>query len=246
MKVLDAFIDEAGDRGTGARASQHFVLAAVVMRRTDRQAGLELLEGLRLDIGRRPGDTLHWRNIKSHSERVRAAQCLGSASFLTVSSVVVCKTRFPPEEKLRDENYAYLYTFRFLLERLSWLARDAGNLLTYTLGHIVRFKLTALRRYENLLRCLPSCRVAWSALDPKGGRIDQPTRTVELQLADIAASATFRAFEPDRYGNTEPRYLQELAPRLYRRAGGSLTSYGLKIHPWNEETRRKLGWVKNL
>lgn len=52
-----------------------------------------------------------------------------------------------------------------------------------------------------------------------------------LQLADTTASALFRAVEPDGFGNTERRYLRELAPKLYRRDGGIVTSYGLKVFP---------------
>ncbi|WP_083828259.1 MULTISPECIES: hypothetical protein [Protofrankia] len=71
-----------------------------------------------------------------------------------------------------------------------------------------------LRAYEATLRTATDCRIMWAALDPRGGRIDQPSRVEGLQLADMAASATFPAFEQDQYGNTEDRYLRELAPRL--------------------------------
>jgi hypothetical protein len=62
-------------------------------------------------------------------------------------------------------------------------------------------------------------------------------------LADIAASATYQAFEPDQYGNTEPRYLQELTSRLWRPPSRQLTSYGLKMHPWNDTTKAAYPWV---
>src|SRR5690606_303400 len=134
---------------------------------------------------------------------------------------------------------AYLYTLRYLLERLSWYARDQRQTLSYTLAHIVRFKLSKLREYERRLQAQPGCNVVWSRLDPHGGRLDQPSRVELLQFADTAASATFAAFEPDKYGNTEQRYLTELKACLYRRgqATNALTSYGLKMHPWNDSTK---------
>jgi hypothetical protein len=52
-----------------------------------------------------------------------------------------------------------------------------------------------------------------------------------LQVADICASALFKAVEPDQYGNTEPRYLTELRPIIYRDPRGLVTSYGLKVFP---------------
>jgi hypothetical protein len=132
-----------------------------------------------------------------------------------------------------------------LLERLSWLAQDADAVLGYTLAHIVRFKLSQLREYEGRLRARQTT-LKWAHLDPAGGRIDQPRRVEQLQLADIAASAIFQAFEPDQYGNTEQRYLHELAPRLYRHPSRALTSYGLKIHPWSESARAAYPWVAAL
>ena len=59
---------------------------------------------------------------------------------------------------------------------------------------------------------------------PERGSLSTPGADERLQLADIAASATFQAFEPTK-GFTERRYLTELAPALYRRQG-NLLLYG--------------------
>lgn len=245
--MLWAYIDEAGDRSHSARSSSHFLLSAVVMDAAGRVAADSFLPGLKQSIGRQPHQVLHWRNIKKHSQRLHVAQELGKQGFLTVSSVLVCKRQFPPGVKILDEDTAYLYTFRFLLERLSWLARDSGNLLDYTLAHIVRFKLSTLRRYEAALRAMPGCQVEWGVI-PRGGHISTPRDRVELQLADLAASATYKAFEPDQYGNTEQRYLRAFASRLYRRgsATNSLTSYGLKLHPGSALSLPAYSWVATL
>jgi hypothetical protein len=84
--------------------------------------------------------------------------------------------------------------------------------LSYTLAHIVRFKIAKLRTYEQILRQAPDCQIAWSWLDPAGGALDQSNRVELLQLADAAASATFAAFEHDTFDNTETRYLAEMSP----------------------------------
>jgi hypothetical protein len=44
-------------------------------------------------------------------------------------------------------------------------------------------------------------------------------------------------FEADEFGNTEMKYLQELSPRLHRKTGRPIISYGLKMHPWNDVTK---------
>ncbi len=241
---LHAFIDEAGTRARTAKSSAHFVMSAVVVPDEHLGDAAALLAGLRTDLGRRPGDTLHWRNIKTHSQRLRTAQLIGRAPYLTLSSVVVCKPHLTGPAL--DDDTAYLYTLRFLLERLSWFARDQGRVLEYTLAHVVRFKLAKLRTYEAILRQSPDCHIAWQSLDPHGGRLDQPNKVEYLQLADSVASGTFAAFEVDAFRNTEPRYLIEMAPRLYRRSGGRLTSYGLKMHPWSEAARAAYPWVSDL
>jgi len=190
--------------------------AAVAFRDSDRRKVIQLLAQLRCDLGRRPGDALHWVNIRGHGQRLHAARSLGQAAFLTISSVVVCKRHFNPDGVIHEEDVSYLYTLRYLLERLSWLGRLRGGV---------------------------HARLRWSYLRP--GRIDQPQRVEELQLADLAASATAAAFEPDRFGNTEPRYLREMAPRLYRH-NGNLTSYGLKMHPWSAAAQAAYPWVHAL
>ncbi|MFC4913030.1 DUF3800 domain-containing protein [Actinomadura gamaensis] len=242
---LIAYIDEAGQRSRTPLSSDHFVMSAVIFREENRLDAEELLAKLRADLGRRPGDHLTWKNLKQHSQRLHAACSLATRDWLTISSVVVCKRHITQGTEGMNDDRAYLFTFRFLLERLSWFARDHDCELSYTLAHIVRFKKEKLREYEESLRSTPGCEVAWEALDSRGGRLDQPQRLELLQLADLSASATFAAFEPDRYGNTETRYLTELAPRLYRRKH-NLTSYGLKMHPWGELTKAAYPWVATL
>jgi Protein of unknown function (DUF3800) len=244
LSVLHAFIDESGGRAVTAKSTDYFVLTAVVIDQRDFSIASQTLAQIRDDLGRMPADPLSWKNIKSHSQRLRAAQLLGSSPF-SISTVVVCKRHLATA--LPSEDHAYLYTLRFLLERLSWLARDRMTTIRYTLAMITRFRLATLREYEARLRHAPTCQITWEAL-PFPGRIDQPTRQEFLQLADLAASATAKAFEPDRFGNTERRYLEMLVPRLYRRGVGStaLTSYGLKMHPWHEACRQAHPWVGDL
>lgn len=248
MPILHAYIDEAGQRSRSAKSSDHFVMSAVLVPDDDLPRAAAMLAQLRLDLKRRPGDVLHWRNLKGHSMKLHVAQTIGAADYLGVCTVVVCKRHL--NDVGMSEDAAYLFTLRFLLERLSWAARDYGYTLSYTLAHIVRFKKGRLREYEAALRAQPEsmCKIAWPAMDPKGGRLEQPQRVEMLQLADAVASATFAAFEPDTYGNTETRYLQEFDQRMWRRGNGQnrLTSYGLKMHPWNDNTKAAYPWVAAL
>jgi hypothetical protein len=136
-----------------------------------------------------------------------------------------------------DEDFAYLFTLWLLLERVSWIAQQSNYAARYMLAQIVRFRLAKLRRYETKLRKIPDCTIEWGAPRPERRRIDQPSRVEQLQLADIAASATAQAFEPDTFGDVEPRYLDELRPRLYHPGGKAITSCGLKMRPWNARSQ---------
>ncbi len=221
-------------------------MSAVVIPDEELARSQDLLAELRQDLGRNPGDTLHWKNIQGHSQRLHLAKTLAAQPWLTVSSVIVCKRHL--NGPLLDEDPAYLLTLRYLLERLSWIARERGRLLRYTLAHIVRFKTSSLRAYEAELRAEEECQIAWPHLDPRGGHLDQPSRVEQLQLADAIASATGAAFNRDRFGYTEQRYLHELQSIVYRRGAGAnaLTSYGLKMHPWHETARAAYPWVAAL
>jgi Protein of unknown function (DUF3800) len=246
--AFHAVIDESGQRAVTQRSSDHFVMSAVVYRDINHANASALLARLRADLNRQPGHRLHWLNLKTHDQRLHAATTLGQTGFIKLVSVVVSKRLLTPT--MPHEHMSYLYTFRLLLERLSWLAEDEDSELSYTLSHVRRFPKAKLRQYEARLRLLGErTSIKWNHLDPAGGRLDNDENVEQLQLADLVASATATAFEPNEFGQTEPRYLRELAPRIYpcRRYGVRyLPSYGLKMHPWNDAARERYPWVLDL
>jgi hypothetical protein len=66
--MLHAFIDESGGRAITAKSTDYFVLAAVVIDSRDFSIATQTLAQIRDDLGRRPGDALSWKNIKSHTQ----------------------------------------------------------------------------------------------------------------------------------------------------------------------------------
>jgi len=224
-------VDESGDRGSSASATDYFVMSAVVVSDADRPALQGRLASIRNALNKPPGTVLHFaRNIKQHGQRVYVCEQLGSVAGLTVVNVVMCKRLFVNAVLLStDPQAVYLYTLRFMLERLSWIARDAGDEIIVTFAHVKNFPYHRLTGYLNLLNGYPGVTIHWPAI--RDVRINQPNKLELLQAADIAASATLKAFQPDHLGVTEQRYLRELAPRLYRRPPGQITSYGMKLHP---------------
>lgn len=76
-----------------------------------------------------------------------------------------------------------------------------------------------------------------------------PGKSMGLQLADATAGAFFNALEQDKFGNTEPRYMQTLAPVLYRHER-TINGYGLKIVPREAMpiliTKESLKWLSEI
>ncbi|MDJ0354390.1 DUF3800 domain-containing protein [Pseudarthrobacter sp. PH31-O2] len=242
---MRAYIDESGQRSRSAASSDHFVMSAALFFDEQELSADKLLEDIRLATGRLPGQHLHWKNFKP-DVRLSASTVLGGADHkVGFLSVVVCKRHLQADSSFTEDD-AYLLTFRYLLERLSWVARINSADLDYTLAHIQRFSLAKLRAYEaRLANMSPGlCSVDWRHV-PKGGNIDQPKRLKYLQLADFIASATGNAFEPDQMGNCHPEYLGAFVNRLWRH-NGKLTTYGLKMHPWNDSTKAAYPWIAAL
>jgi len=231
------YVDEAGDRGFSAASSRHFVVSAVIVPdATDARLRSELA-ALRSALKRHSGHALHFVKF-NHSQRLKAAQEIANSSLAAVVNVVIYKDLIgqpPPAEQtsyIARPDPMYLWALRLLLERISWYAdENDGDDAIVTFGQLKGFGSKKLHDYRNALEVSSEVEVRWRVFDGHPYRIDNPKTVELLQVADITASSLFRAVEPDVYGNTEPRYLGELGPKLYRRAGESVTTCGLKTFP---------------
>lgn len=241
-----SFIDESGQRSSSANSSPYFVLSAVTLPAARQPEATAWLADLRSNLNRKPTDLLHWIKYPQHGHRLHASTKLGAAGFALVTSVVVSKRHLVVPKKF-TQDHAYMFAFRMLLERLSWLAAEKEMDLEYVLGHVRGFKLSTLRQYEAALRGESSstCKINWDHLCGNGS-LARPETEELLQIADIAASATGAAFNPDKFGYTEQRYLTSMRPRIWCPPRRNLTSYGLKMHPWREDVRAAHPWVAAL
>lgn len=246
---LLAFIDESGQRALTKRSSDHFVIAAVLMPERRRPEAEEWLERMRKDLRRQPGQVLHWKGYVAHRDRLHISQEFGRQGFARASAVVACKRHLQASKDF-TEDHAYMFAFRLLLERMSWLAAERGMELEYTLGHVRGFAKAKLREYEARLRAMSrdECKVRWDCISDKPSRIERPESEEMLQISDVVASSIGAAFNPDEFGNLEPRYVQSYPARFYRGSSdaGRLTSYGLKVLPWNDATKAANPWVAAL
>jgi hypothetical protein len=238
-----AYIDESGQRSASEASSDHFILSAVVLAPGSLPLSTKLLAEIRTATGRQPGQRLHWKNFKP-PHKTMASAMVGAARFLRIVSVIVCKRCFSPASTLPHEDLAYMYTFRLMLERLSWLGRRQEAMVGYTLSHVVHFKKETLSTYEKVLRNKGGkTEIDWQWLDPSGGKIDGPRTLEQLQLPDLVASGTAEAFEPNKNAAVMTSYLENYRPRLFRHGNGAITTYGLKMHPWNGQSKEEHAWL---
>lgn len=203
------------------------------------------LKDARSRTNRQAHHELHWNRLKP-THRVIVSQMLGEQSWGRFISVVVCKRHLPSAAHLDDDG-AYLYTLRFLAERISWFGRQYEAPVHLTIAHKVRFKRGKLEEYDQRLRSAGGCEVDWNFIDLGKSDLDQPKRLEFLQVADVVSSSTASAFESDAQGVASPHYLQNFSHRLYRpQRSSKLTSYGLKMHPWSATTKAAYPWVATL
>jgi hypothetical protein len=230
------YIDEAGDRGGTAGSSRYFVVSALIVDDKNDAPARQQLQGLKQTLGRKPSDTLHFRKL-THSQKIKACQEVANFSVQRFTSVIMCKhtlnAPFPDGglAYISQPDPMYLWAIRLLLERISWFIRDSGGgASTVTFAHLKRFPAQKLHDYRAALYHSTKS-IHWPSFDEHPFRLNTPNSVEMLQVADICASALFKAVEPDQYGNIEPRYLTELRPIIYRDSRGPVTSYGLKIFP---------------
>lgn len=259
---MHAFIDESGQRSPSAKSSDYFVMSAVVALGPYLDRARGHLAELKQLTNRKPEHLLHWKKL-SPEHRALVSQKLGSYVALGYISVVACKRvlsnkvqsfvdpegnevtvpMFPP----LSEDEAYLKSYQYLLERISWAAEKMDATVDVTIEHTIRFKLATLREFEAKIQKDPQCSAKWDRL-PDGAKLRGKKDEDLLQLADLVASGTGAAFNGHPSNGTNISFVQEMAPRIWRGpyATPKLTTYGLKMHPWNDATKALHPWLLNI
>lgn len=236
-----AYVDESGDEGfkflpNEQGSSRWFVLSALVVRKENDLQVVSLAKHAREILRKEPKKPLHFRELK-HEQRVPLARLIGGASVRTVS-VLIHKPSIPEPEVFQHKAYAlYRYATRLLVERVSWLCRDAKRT-----GHgdgsvEIVFSNRSAMSYDDLRGYLlklrddgteRDVRVDWSVVDPAKIKAINHDQLAGLQLADAVASGIFFSVHRNPYGEVEDRYLRLLAKTVYRNKERT-EGYGLKF-----------------
>jgi hypothetical protein len=241
------YIDEAGDRGSGSRSSEHFLVAAVIVRESNLERTRQDLTDLASVLGRGPGHPIHFRNL-NHSRRIKAAADLAMLPIDAIAMAILCKRHFLQVDTsyLSLPDPMYFFAVGLALERASWYLREQGATeARVNIAHIRRLDVIKLSDHRRTIESA-SPATHWRPFEGHPFEVGTPTGEQLLQVSDIAASSAFQAIEPDPYGNTERRYLDSFRPKLYRCGPRSVvTKRGLRVYPRQQaEENGYLSWLR--
>ena len=195
---------------------------------------------------------IHFSKL-NHEQRVAACAAIGESNFRLLS-VCVHKPSLDPAN-FAEAYRLYFYATRYLLERMSWLARDRAaafegdGRVRIIFSNRRRMSYDDLRAYLGRLRAAPpedDVRVHWPAIDPNLVEPRPHDQLVGLRAADVAASGVRYGLELTQYGYCEDRYGRLLAPRVYRHSEKALP-YGMKFFPQVPgRDGQRYGWIEEL
>lgn len=239
-----AFIDESGDDGLGnfrlagnrGGASKWLVISACIFRKVHEIDAVKWRDDISSLMPEKKSRDVHFYKM-NHHQKLAAFQLMAA---LPIRAISVVSNKTTIGDGIYDEkNQLYFYLTRYLIERISWLCRDMRRRVSEGDG---RVKITFSRRggmqYQDFRAYLERLKatqdqeinIHWPVIDITGIEALDHSRYASLQLADGIAHAFASGFEPDKYGNCEPRYAEILRRITYERKGNFL-SYGVKVVP---------------
>jgi hypothetical protein len=207
-----AYVDESGDEGFKFRkslnkeaSSDWFVLAAFVTRKKTDLEVVKVIDQVRGEFQLHPRKHIHWKNLK-HPQKVRYSQII-SALQARIIAVCVHKPSLLEPETFQDRYRLYFYAVRYLIERISWIARDFHNpdkwggdgtvkiIFSNRQGMSYSEMKDYLRLLEKQKQIGGDIRIEFDKIPIDRLETQAPRRSMGLQLADAVAGAFFNAIE---------------------------------------------------
>jgi hypothetical protein len=254
------YIDESGDEGFkfGEGSSDWFVLAAVVCRRRDDGSLSALVDEIKKEIAWPPAKQLHWKKLHHMEKKFYAARLL--ELNLRFVCVAVYKPQLIERENFQVRYRLYYYTTRYLLERVTWLIRQAQKHQAEGDGKVgMAFSNRAGMSYKELRGYLDKLkkksetgqdvRIEWDHLGIADVKAVPPGRLPGLQIADAVAGIFYNALETSKTKGQATEYAEIIIPKLFTYKGKNL-GYGFKVLPREAvavlQNKPELEWYKKL
>ena len=245
------YIDEAGDEGFGKLRqsdnrgqSRWLMLGAIIVTKENDRALPQWRDEILRQFPHQRRRDLHFNKL-NHDQRVASVSYLTRKKF---GACVVCSDKSTilglPKTKLnvyKKKGHLYNYLVRFLLERVTraCLEKSIGQKrqckVYVTFSKRGGTDYGVMRDYLFLMRdgkekFQPVRSIEWSVLHPEDIKVEDHKMRAGLQIADVITSATYKAFEPNYYGNVEPRYATILNGRFIKE-NSSVLNAGITLIP---------------
>jgi len=256
---LNAYIDEAGDEGFKAGATQWFVLSSVVVPKSRDREVAKVINDIKQRLwGQVTIRPLHWVKLDHNKKRV-VIQELNKHDF-TIFAVAMEKqylerekfdSQYDRADRMRFRWAMYFYAARLLAERVCKYAERRRARVNLMFENRSSISYRDLHDYLTFMTLYPG---------PYGGPTIKP-RVIKsvaaynkqerklLQVADACSGALKDALEINKYGNVEESYLMDLRNK-FDRVGGRLWRYGLKLFPRDSLRVREeypcYGWMAKI
>ncbi len=239
MHSFHAFIDESGDEGfifkdhPEKASSEWFAISACIVRATRMLPASRELRSTFDPIEAARKAPAHFAALP-HDARVAVVNGIAKLP-IRVAVVAINKRSLKPGHTLGGNRRIHFYAARYLLERISWIARDHTNpgegngQCKLTFSHCKGLSYSILSDYFEKLKGQQT-QIAWDHVDSQEIKVLPHADSVWLRAADATASSATQALELSRHGFCEHRYITTLKPAIYNIKGNYL-SYGMKIFP---------------
>lgn len=252
-----AYIDRSGDDGLKAvkpltvpGSSEWLVLSAVVIRAENQSKVPGWIEDILKGFKSRQAKTVHFSKL-GHKSKLLACQKLAGLDarlFVIASNKKNMQGYINPDaEKIPSQCWFYCWMTRVLLERVTRFVL-LRSMSEYSEPQTVRLEFSArgglrysqMEAYYEWLKLkrqnpfLPWGKLCWEVLDRRQMHVYPHWDREGLQLADIAASAFFKACDKYDTGGCDPQYAKLLEPRMgrdFHKNDVKIAGYGLKLLP---------------
>ncbi|MQA84454.1 MAG: DUF3800 domain-containing protein [Streptosporangiales bacterium] len=248
-RLVRAYVDETGDRGTGVKATRFFGMCAVVVADEDDRALRAVTRELRTTLKVPAGKGLHWRDhVKTFARHQYVTSRYAALNTIVINYVLFEKAAIPTQSELaKDQVVFYNYAAGLLLERIVLTAKDwpgEPRDVVATFAHVRGFDHEETLRYFEVKQQRPPGWMPWNLLRSRPTFADINSSD-GLQAADQYAGMLNQAIRPNEFGQYEPQHLVAICHQIRRRSGQAW-GYGFKVmalpgcmeaFPWWPQTR---------
>ncbi len=251
------YIDESGDDGLKAvkpltvpGSSEWLILSGVVIKAENQSKTKDWIQRIREELRSKQSPTIHFQKLYPN-KKMLACEVLSEleARYFVVASNKKNMQGYhnPDAEKIPSQCWFYCWMTRVLLERVTRYVmyrsmKDYGEprklRLEYSQRGGLRYEqMSAYYEWLKMKRTnpfLPWGKLEWDVLDRDLFFVHPHWEREGLQLADVVASAFFKACDKHDTGECDPRFAKVLKPRMARepdQISGQISGFGVKLLP---------------